>query len=294
MELQISGHTQLYCLLGSPVGHSGSPAMYNYNFARTGVDAVHLAFDIPQNKLEEGIAAIKAFHIKGFNVTMPNKAAVIKYLDEITPATKLIGACNTVTVAEDGRLIGYNTDGIGFSNNMRANGIELQGKKIVILGAGGAASSICVQAALDGASQITVFNRQDEFYANGVKIVNKLMDSVPACRTAIHDLADRTLLSQQIKDCDILINATKVGMNPMDGVSLVDPSLLRPDLVVADTVYNPLETRLMQDAKAAGCKAVIGGIGMLLWQGVAAFKLFTNQEMPREEVQEKFFSRKER
>ncbi len=120
------------------------------------------------------------------------------------------------------------------------------------------------------------------------------MDSVPACRTAIHDLADRTLLSQQIKDCDILINATKVGMNPMDGVSLVDPSLLRPDLVVADTVYNPLETRLMQDAKAAGCKAVIGGIGMLLWQGVAAFKLFTNQEMPREEVQEKFFSRRER
>lgn len=290
MELQISGHTQLYCLLGSPVGHSGSPAMYNYSFARTGVNAVYLAFDIPQNKLAEGIAAIKALHIKGFNVTMPNKAAVIKYLDEITPAAKLIGACNTVTVAEDGRLIGYNTDGIGFFNNMRANGIELQGKKLVILGAGGAASSICVQAALDGASQITVFNRQDEFYVNGVKIVNKLTDSVPACRTTIHDIADHTLLSRQIKDCDILINATKVGMKPMDGVSLVEPSLLRPDLVVADTVYNPLETRLIQDAKAAGCKAVIGGIGMLLWQGVAAFKLFTNQEMPREEVQEKFFS----
>ena len=290
MELQISGHTQLYCLLGSPVGHSGSPAMYNYSFARTGIDAVYLAFDVPQNKLAEGITAIKAFHVKGFNVTMPNKTAVLKHLDELTPAVKLIGACNTVTVSEDGKLTGYNTDGIGFSNNLRANGIELQGKKLVLLGAGGAAASICVQAALDGASQITIFNRQDEFYDNGVQIVKKLTDSVPACRAAIYDIEDRALFLQKIKDCDILINATKIGMKPMDGVSLVEPSLLRPDMVVADTVYNPLETRLMQDAKAAGCQFVIGGMGMLLWQGVAAFKLFTNQEMPREEVQKKFFS----
>lgn len=290
MEHKISGHTQLYCLIGTPVGHSGSPAMYNYSFDRAGVDAVYLAFDVPLEKLGEGIAAIKAFHVRGFNVTMPNKTAVMEYLDGITPAAKLIGACNTVIVSEDGKLVGYNTDCIGFANNLRAHGVELQGKKMVLLGTGGAATAICVQAALDGATEISIFNRQDEFYDNGLQIVKKLADAVPTCKVSMHDLEERSVFSNAVREGDLLINATKVGMKPMEEISLVDPSLFHPNLIVADTVYNPLETRLIQDAKAAGCKAAIGGIGMLLWQGVAAFKLFTGQEMPWKEVQEKFFS----
>ena len=290
MENRISGHTQLYCLLGSPVGHSGSPAMYNYSFARTGVDAVYLAFDIPLDKLAEGIAAVKALHVKGFNVTMPDKTPVMEYLDEITPVAKLIGACNTVIVSEDGRLIGHNTDCVGFSNNLHAHGIELLGKNLVVLGIGGAATAICVQAALDGALEISIFNRKDEFYRNGLNIVKKLAEVVPSCKVSICDLDDSSQLSAKVKECEVLINATKVGMKPMEKETLVDSSLLHPDLIVVDTVYNPLETRLIKEAKAAGCKAAIGGIGMLLWQGVAAFKLFTGKDMPTQEVQEKFFS----
>ena len=270
MESRISGHTKLFCLIGSPVGHSGSPAMYNYSFQRTGLDAAYLAFNIPLEQTEAGVQALKTLGVGGFNITMPCKTAVAAYLDELSPAARLIGACNTVTVSEDGKLTGHNTDGVGFVRNLHEHGIEVKGQRLVVLGAGGAATAICVQAALDGAAEIAIFNRDDEFYANGQHTVEKL--------------------AQAVKGCDILVNATKVGMKPLDGETLIDPSLFRADLVVADTVYNPRETRMIQEAKAADCKAAVGGIGMLLWQGVAAFKLFTGKDMPAQEVLEKFFS----
>lgn len=290
MEARISGHTKLFCLIGSPVGHSGSPAMYNYSFARTGIDAAYLAFEIPLEQVKEGVAALKTLQVGGFNITMPCKTAVAELLDELSPAAKLIGACNTVTVGEDGKLTGHNTDGMGFVRNLHENGVEVQGKKLVVLGAGGAATAICVQTALDGASEIAIFNRKDEFYANGEHTVEKLCQAVPGCKVSITPLEDSAALAEAVKGCDILVNATKVGMKPLDGETLIDPALFRSDLVVADTVYNPRETRMIQEAKAAGCKAAIGGIGMLLWQGVAAFKLFTGKDMPAQEVLEKFFS----
>ena len=290
MDSRISGHTKLYCLIGSPVGHSGSPAMYNYSFARTGVDAAYLAFEIPLDKVQEGVAALKTFQVGGFNVTMPDKTAVAGIVDDLSPAARLIGACNTVTVGEDGKLTGHNTDGIGFVRNLHEHGVEVQRKKLVVLGAGGAATAICVQAALDGAAEIAIFNRKDEFYANGELTVEKLRQAVPACKASITPLEDGAALAEAVKGCDILVNATKVGMKPLDGETLVDPAWFRPELVVADTVYNPRETRMIQEAKTAGCKAAVGGIGMLLWQGVAAFKLFTGKDMPAQEVLEKFFS----
>ncbi len=290
MDSRISGHTKLYCLIGSPVGHSGSPSMYNYSFARTGVDAAYLAFEIPLDKVQEGVAALKTFQVGGFNVTMPDKTAVAGIVDDLSPAARLIGACNTVTVGEDGKLTGHNTDGIGFVRNLHEHGVEVQRKKLVVLGAGGAATAICVQAALDGAAEIAIFNRKDEFYANGELTVEKLRQAVPACKASITPLEDGAALAEAVKGCDILVNATKVGMKPLDGETLIDPALFRPELVVADTVYNPRETRMIQEAKAAGCKAAVGGIGMLLWQGVAAYKLFTGKDMPAQEVLEKFFS----
>ena len=126
--------------------------------------------------------------------------------------------------------------------------------------------------------------------ATGQRTVEKLRQAVPACRASITPLEDKDALARAVADCDILVNATRVGMKPLDGETLIDPALFRPDLVVADTVYNPRETRMIQEAKAAGCRAAIGGIGMLLWQGVAAFKLFTGKDMPAQEVLEKFFS----
>lgn len=291
MDSRISGHTKLYCLIGSPVGHSGSPAMYNYSFARTDVDAAYLAFDIPLEQVKAGVDALKALHVGGFNVTMPDKTAVAGLVDTLSPAAKLIGACNTVTVEENGKLTGHNTDGIGFVRNLHEHGVEVQGKKLVVLGAGGAATAICVQAALDGAAEIAIFNRgQGQFFPNGQRTVEKLAQAVPSCKASITPLEDRVALAAAIQNCDILVNATKVGMKPLDDETLVDPAWFRPELVVADTVYNPRETRMIQEAKAAGCKAAVGGIGMLLWQGVAAFKLFTGKDMPAQEVLEKFFS----
>lgn len=290
MDSRISGHTKLYCLIGSPVGHSGSPAMYNYSFARTGVDAAYLAFEVPLEQTEAGVAALKTLGVGGFNVTMPDKTAVAGIVDELSPAAKLIGACNTVTVDEDGKLTGHNTDGIGFVRNLREHGVEVKGKKLVVLGAGGAATAICVQTALDGAAEIAIFNRRDEFYANGQHTVEKLAQAVPSCKVSLTPLEDGAALADAVRGCDILVNATKVGMKPLDGETLIDPALFRSDLVVADTVYNPRETRMIREAQAAGCKAAVGGIGMLLWQGVAAFKLFTGKDMPAQEVLEKFFS----
>lgn len=291
MDSRISGHTKLYCLIGSPVGHSGSPAMYNYSFARTDVDAAYLAFDIPLEKVEEGLAALKTFKVGGFNITMPCKTAVAGLVDELSPAAKLIGACNTVTVSEDGKLTGHNTDGIGFVRNLHEHGVEVKGKKLVVLGAGGAATAICVQAALDGAAEIAIFNRgHGDFFPNGQRTVEKLAQAVPGCKASITPLEDKEALAAAVHNCDILVNATKVGMKPLDGETLIDPALFRDDLVVADTVYNPRETRMIQEAKAAGCTTAVGGIGMLLWQGVAAYKLFTGKDMPAQEVLEKFFS----
>lgn len=289
MDARISGHTKLYALIGSPVGHSGSPAMYNYSFAKTGVDAAYLAFDIPLENVKEGVEALKALHVGGFNVTMPDKTAVAGLVDAISPAAKLIGACNTVTVEAGGKLTGHNTDGIGFVQNLREHGVEVQGKRLVVLGAGGAATAICVQAALDGAQEIAIFNRADEFYANGEKTVEKLCAAVPSCKVSIHPLEDEAALESAVNSCELLVNATKVGMKPLDGQTLIDEKLLRKNLIVADTVYNPRKTLLIEQAEQAGCTA-IGGIGMLLWQGVAAFKLFTGKDMPAQEVLEKFFS----
>lgn len=290
MEKRISGHTRLYALIGSPVGHSGSPAMYNYSFEKLGIDAAYLAFDVPVEKTEEAVKALAALHAGGFNVTMPCKTAVAQLVDRLSPAAALVGACNTVVFEEDGSMTGHMTDGTGFVRNLKEHGVDIEGRKIVLLGTGGAATAIAVQAALDGVAEIAIFNRKDEFYANGEKTVEKIRKAVPSIgKVFIEDLDNKELLGEIIGRSDILINATRAGMSPMEDVIPVPAEFLRPQLAVADVVYNPKETLLVRKAKEAGCRAAVGGSGMLLWQGVAAFELFTGQEMPVQEVKERFF-----
>ena len=290
MERRISGHTQLYALIGSPVGHSGSPAMYNYSFEKLSIDAAYLAFDVPVDKTKDAIDALRTLHAGGFNVTMPCKTATAQLVDRLSPAAELVGACNTVVIEEDGTMTGHMTDGTGFVRNLKEHGVDIKGKKIVLLGTGGAATAIAVQAALDGVAEIAIFNRKDEFYANGEKTVEKIRKAVPSIQNVyIEDLDNTELLGQVIGQSDILINATRAGMSPMEDVIPVPAEFLRPELAVADVVYNPKETLLIKKAKEAGCCAAVGGSGMLLWQGVAAFELFTGQEIPVEEVREKFF-----
>ena len=290
MERRINGHTRLYALIGSPVGHSGSPAMYNYSFQKLGIDCAYLAFDVPLEKTAEAVAALRTLHAGGFNVTMPCKTAVAGLVDRLSPAAELVGACNTVVVEDDGSLTGHITDGIGFVRNLREHGVEVKGSRIVLIGTGGAATAIAVQAALDQAAEIMIFNRRDEFFANGEKTVEKIRNAVPEVKVTISDLENEKLLAEAAGRSDILINATRAGMSPLENMMPVPESILRPELVVADVVYNPRETLLIRKAREAGCRAAVGGIGMLLWQGAAAFELFTGQEMPAQEVLEKFFS----
>lgn len=291
MEKRINGHTKLYALIGSPVGHSGSPAMQNYSFEKLGLDCAYLAFDIPLEKTKDALDAFRTLHVGGFNVTMPCKTEVARLVEHLSPAAELIGACNTVVVEEDGTMTGHNTDGVGFVRNLKEHGVEVKGQKIVLLGTGGAATAIAVQAALDGAAEIAIFNQKDEFYANGEKTVEKLRKAVPGISSvSINNLGDTELLREAVKNADILVNATRAGMSPLEDVIPVPEDVLRPELAVADVVYNPRETLLVRKAKEAGCRAAVGGIGMLLWQGAAAFELFTGQEMPAAEVKEKFFS----
>ena len=285
MEKRISGRTGLYTLIGSPVGHSGSPAMFNCSFQKLGLDFAYMAFDVPLEKVEDAINAIKTFNVRGSNVTMPCKIAVKEYMDELSPAARIIGAVNTI-VNDNGKLIGHNTDGIGFVRNLKENGVHIEGKKIVILGAGGAATAIQVQCALDGAEEISIFNIKDDFYKKAEKTINDINKEVASCKVNLYDLEDTKKLNEKIEDCDILVNATRMGMHPNENQSPIkDTSVFRKDLVVADVVYNPVKTKLLHEAELSGCK-IVYGTGMLLWQGAEAFKLFTGMEMPVKDVLE--------
>ncbi|HBF4426110.1 TPA: shikimate dehydrogenase [Clostridioides difficile] len=286
--MEISGRTGLFALIGTPVGHSKSPVMYNYSFKKLDLDYRYLAFDITIDKVKEALLAIKTFNIKGANVTMPCKSAVTEYMDELSPAARIIGACNTI-VNDNGKLVGHITDGVGYVRNLKENGVEVKGKKITIMGAGGAATAIQVQCALDGAREISIFNPKDDFYKRAEQTVENIKKNVPECVVNLYDLEDTNKLYEEIESSDILTNATLIGMKPYDNeTNIKDISVLRKDLVVTDVVYNPKKTKMIEDAEANGCKA-IGGLGMLLYQGAEAFNLYTGLEMPVEEVNELCF-----
>lgn len=287
--MNITGKTKLLGLIGTPVEHSKSPEMYNYCFNKFGLDYAYLAFDIPLEKTEDAINALKTVGFKGANVTMPCKQEVLKYMDELTPAAKAIGAINTI-VNDNGRLIGYNTDGMGYTKNLERSGVAVKGKRIVLLGGGGAASAIAAQAALEGAAKISIFNLKDAFWEKLEKTVQRIAEAVPGCEFILNDLADKELLKKSIDEADILSNATRVGMAPNDNVTLIeDTSWFRKDLVVTDAVYAPPRTRFLKEAEAAGC-TVCSGLGMLLCQGAEAFRLYTGEQMPIDEIKALLYS----
>ncbi len=287
--MPISGKTRLLGLIGTPVEHSKSPAMYNYCFKKFGLDWAYLAFDVPREKVGEAIQAIRTLNLRGANVTMPCKNAVIPYLDELSPAAQAIQAVNTI-VNENGCLIGHNTDGCGYTQNLRRSGTDVCGKKIVLLGGGGAASAIAIQAALEGAKEIAVFNLKDAFWPQVEQRLEAIDQAVSGCRISLRDLEDKGALKVAIDRCDILSNATRVGMAPYEDQSnITDLSWLRPDLVVTDVVYAPPATKMLREAQAAGCKTC-DGLGMLLCQGAEAFRLYSGLEMPVEEIRTLLYS----
>ena len=247
-----------------------------------------MAFDVKVEETKAAIEAMRTLKIRGYNVTMPCKMEAAKYVDALSPAAQIIGAVNTI-VNDNGFLTGYITDGEGFVNNLRDHGVDVKDKKITIAGGGGAATAIQVQCAIDGARELSIFKRKSADFERTLEMAEKIRGNVPDCIVNVFDTADTAKMTEEIKDSDIFINGTIVGMKPMDGESIVkDTSAFHKDLVVCDVVYNPLETKLLREAKEAGCTC-IDGKGMLLWQGVSAFKLFTGEDMPVEEVKERFF-----
>lgn len=288
MIQQITGHTVLCGLLGSPVSHSISPMMHNEAFAQLGLDYAYLAFDVDTDNLKTAVEGLRILGVRGFNVTMPDKNMMTKLVDKLTPAAQLTGAVNTV-INDNGVLTGHTTDGIGYMLAAKDAGYDLTGKKMTLLGAGGAATSILVQAALDGLSEIHVFNIKDQFFGRTEILTDKLNNQT-SCKVVLHDLKDTDALNESILNSDILTNGTSVGMAPnTENCIIKDPSVFRPELIVSDVIYNPKETLLLKMAKEAGCPT-FNGMYMLLYQGAEAFKLWTGKEMPIDIIKEKFFS----
>lgn len=283
MEKRISGHTGLMALFGTPVGHSGSPAMYNFSFQHDGLDYAYMAFDINVEQMPKVFEAIRLLNMRGGNFTMPCKNVAAELVDKLSPAAEIIGACN-VFVNDGGVITGHVTDGVGFVKNLELNGISVKDKKTVILGAGGAATAIQVQLALDGAKEVKIFNPKDDFFTRAEGTKAKLAKKCPDCVVTVEDLEDKEKLSEAVNSCDIVINATIMGMEPYDDVSLIDKSLYRKDLIVADTVYSPEKTKMILEAEEAGCVAV-GGKGMLEQQGAVNYELFVGKKMPLTEYQ---------
>lgn len=280
----ISGKTKLTGFFAKPASHSLSPLMHNLAFSHWGIDAVYLAFEVDQTNLRQAVESIRTFDMLGVNVSMPNKTAVLAYLDQLSPEAELIGAVNTI-VHQEQRLIGYNTDGMGFVRSVNETGHPIKNQKIVVLGAGGAAKAIVVQMALEGAQEITIYKRLNATFLPLKEYFVKVSEKT-GCPIRLHDYADESQLALDLSQANLLINATDIGMgSKKDQLPIADVKLLHSQLAVFDLIYSPSETRLIQEAKKMGIKAY-NGLGMLIHQGAIAFELWTHREMPVQNIRE--------
>lgn len=272
----ITGYTGLYGIVANPIKHSFSPMMHNTAFQTLGIDDVYLAFEVNEDQLDDYITSVKTLNIKGFNISMPYKIKIMKYLDEMTQEAQLCQAVNTVK-NENGKLIGHISDGKGFFMSCVEKGWDIRNQKIVVLGAGGAACAIIVALALQGAKEIIVYNRSDKPF---IKELNDKLE----CPIILKSLSDLESLKEDLKDTYLLIQTTGIGMEPNTDQCLIpDSSYLPTTLKVADIIYNPLETKLLTMAKEKGLE-YMNGEGMILYQGAVSFEFWTGQKMPIPEV----------
>ena len=292
MSKLITGTTGLTGLLGSPVKHSKSPLMHNKAFELLDLDYRYLCFEIDTDNLKVATDGLRALNVRGFNLTMPNKNLMCELCDKLDISSEISGAVNTV-VNDNGLFTGYTTDGAGFMKAAQDAGHPLPGKRMVLLGAGGAATAILTQAAIDGVSSIEVFSIHDQFYPRAEEIVSKLNDRT-SCKVSLHDFDDPKVLKEAIASADILVNGTSVGMAPKTEGCIItddlfdDPALFSSRLIVSDVIYNPMETKLLKKAREKGCP-VFNGMYMLLYQGAESFRLWTGKEMPTETIKELYF-----
>ena len=270
----INGKTNVFGIIGDPVEHTLSPGMHNAAFKKLDMNNIYVPFHVNAEELEDAIAGAYALGIKGLNITIPHKTEVIKYLDYLDIAAGLIGAVNTIEFGKDG-AVGHNTDGIGAVRAINEI-TSVKNKKVMILGAGGAARAVAFQILISGAKNLVISNRTIE-RASELRddLVEKLEPDV-----LVTDLGHE--LERELKDTDILVNTTPIGMYPnISQKPIVTADMMHEDLVVNDIVYNPLKTGLLNEAEKAGAKP-ISGVKMLMYQGVESFKIWTGIEPPVE------------
>ena len=267
----ISGKTSIYGLFGYPVEHSFSPGMHNAAFARLGVDACYVPFAVHPDQLEAAVRSILALNLRGMNVTVPHKQTVMSWLDELSEEARLIGAVNTIEVLGD-RLKGHNTDGRGFLRSLKNDaGFNPRGKRVVFIGSGGAARAVGFSLALAGARSI-VFMDLD--YRKAAALAEDIRQKTGA---DVHPISE-DLLADAAAGADCLINATPLGLKKADPLPM-RKELIQKKHLVCDLVYNPPETLFLKAAKVRKAHQ-LSGIGMLLYQGVIAFEIWTKKKAP--------------
>jgi shikimate dehydrogenase len=272
--MTISGKTRVCGVIGDPIEHSLSPIMHNAAFQALDLDYVYLAFKVKPSCVADAVNGIRALNIRGLNVTMPHKKSVMANLDRIDLSAQIIDSVNTI-LNKDNLLFGFNTDGAGAVRALKENGVALKGRKVVLLGAGGAARAIAYAVAKE-ADELAVLNRTIKDAQALARLVEKAANKrIVAASIEPEDI------DANLQDSDILINATSVGMKPRVDETPVPIELLRSNLAVMDIVYNPLETKLAKDAKALGAK-VVSGVEMLIYQGAASFEVWTGKSAPVE------------
>lgn len=265
--MRINGKTKTICLLGNPTEHSFSPYIHNYLFKKYNQNNTYVCFNVLKENLEEAIKGIKALGIEGCNVTIPYKVDIMKYLDDIDNNAKLIGSINTIK-NESGKLIGYNTDGIGFVKSITDKGYSVKDKKIIILGAGGACRSIAVELAYQGAKEIDIRNRS-------IDNSKKICDIIDLNFEVETKYSSKNIEEEDLNNIDIIINTTPIGMDSDFESCPIDENLkTKNKILVCDIVYNPHETKFIKWAKNNNLP-VIYGVDMLINQAIHGFYIWT-------------------
>ena len=274
--MKITGKTAVYGIFGYPVKHSLSPLMQNAAFRELGIDAVYVPFEVEPENLKEAVDGVRALGIKGLNVTVPHKERIVEHLDYLSEEAELLGAVNTVK-NENGELTGYNTDAEGFLRSLIEEGVELEGKKALMFGAGGAARAVGYALLKGGVSFLYIVNRNFQRAREVGELLGKRGNVL------VFPLRDSTV-ETLLKEVDLIVNTTSVGMKPEDP-HLFDYSKIPEGIAVVDIIYNPPETPLLKAAKERGCKTV-NGLGMLVHQGAVAFEIWTGKKAPVETMRE--------
>ncbi|NLL04539.1 MAG: shikimate dehydrogenase [Clostridiaceae bacterium] len=278
IDYSVTGNTRLLGLIGNPVEHSISPQLHNSLSKLLGLDLMYVPLKIEKENLGVLVKALKAVDFVGFNVTIPFKREIMKFIDDNTKEAILMGSINTVKKIE-GRLYGYNTDGEGFLRAFKESaGTGFKGKKVVMLGAGGVARPIAVKIAMDGAEKISIVNRTTQKSVELAEVVNENIREI----VQVYNFEDKTL-KMAFEESDIIINTTSVGMEPHTEESLVSDMEYFNGQIVYDVVYNPTKTKFLIDAENRGCKA-INGLGMLFYQGINAYEIWTGVKFSDEEL----------